>query len=104
MTTLKNHVAAVCRFNVVELSFIYLPAENYGDPSDKGWSICLARTEKGDEQLTKQWSEDMSGLLVFVSCRLLSLFIPCLNHPVEERSSLGHCRDLPLVKRPTALS
>ncbi|KAN0134570.1 hypothetical protein V8E53_007716 [Lactarius tabidus] len=26
--------------------------------------MCLTRTEKGDDQLTKQWSEDMNGLLI----------------------------------------
>jgi hypothetical protein len=35
----------------------------------------LTGTEKGDEQLTKQWSEDMGGLLIFVSCGLCSLLI-----------------------------
>jgi hypothetical protein len=46
---------------------IYLPAENYGDPSGKLWSMYLTESKKEDNQITNHWTKDTSGILVFVS-------------------------------------
>ncbi|KAH9055208.1 hypothetical protein EDB87DRAFT_1642772 [Lactarius vividus] len=40
-------------------------AENYGDPSDKLWSIYLTETKKEDGQMAKNWAEDTKGVLLF---------------------------------------
>ncbi|KAH9030550.1 hypothetical protein EDB84DRAFT_1602354 [Lactarius hengduanensis] len=40
-------------------------AENYGDPSDKLWSMYLTEAKKEDGQITKKWTEDTNGVLVF---------------------------------------
>ncbi|KAI9463200.1 hypothetical protein BJY52DRAFT_68922 [Lactarius psammicola] len=40
-------------------------AENYGDPSGKVWSMYLTEAKKEDDQITKSWTEDTGGYLVF---------------------------------------
>ncbi|KAH8987104.1 hypothetical protein EDB86DRAFT_2951931 [Lactarius hatsudake] len=39
--------------------------ENYGDPSGRLWSMYLTEAKKEDGQITKKWTEDTSGVLVF---------------------------------------
>jgi hypothetical protein len=65
----------------------------------------LTEAQKEDEQVTKNWFEDTGGVLVFVSCKTRLIFV--LHVPksnVVERSSLGHCCDLPHFKPPQTLS
>ncbi|KAH8987106.1 hypothetical protein EDB86DRAFT_3082477 [Lactarius hatsudake] len=40
-------------------------AENYGDPSDKLWSMYLTEAKKEDDQITRNLTEDTNGVLVF---------------------------------------
>ncbi|KAH9060467.1 hypothetical protein EDB87DRAFT_1808995 [Lactarius vividus] len=40
-------------------------AENYGDPSDKLWSMYLTESKKEDDQITKNWTKDTGEVLVF---------------------------------------
>ncbi|KAF8257731.1 hypothetical protein EI94DRAFT_1817065 [Lactarius quietus] len=44
-----------------------LTASNYGDPSGKLWSMYLTESKKEDSQMTKNWTRDTSGLLIFAS-------------------------------------
>ena len=48
---------------------LYLLAENYGDPSGKLWSMYLTEAKKEDDQITRNWTEDTNGVLVFVSLK-----------------------------------
>ena len=41
---------------------------NYDDPSGKIWSIYVAEAEKYDKALTRGWTDDMDGTLIFVRC------------------------------------
>ena len=43
--------------------------ENSEDPSGKLLPTCLDEAKKDDEQMTKNWTEDTGGVLVFVSSR-----------------------------------
>ncbi|KAH9041596.1 hypothetical protein EDB85DRAFT_2139692 [Lactarius pseudohatsudake] len=48
-----------------DISKTQTPAENYGDPSGRLWSMYLTEAKKEDGQITKNWTEDTNGVLVF---------------------------------------
>ncbi|KAF8268148.1 hypothetical protein EI94DRAFT_1213298 [Lactarius quietus] len=60
-------------------------AENYGDPSGKLWSMYLTEAKKEDEQITKNWTEDTGGVLVFtglfssIIATFISISLPQLS-------------------------
>ena len=58
--------AAVTHPNIVE--------GNYGDPSDRLFSIYLAQADKFDKEQSESWKGDTEGILVFV-CRRNILFL-----------------------------
>jgi hypothetical protein len=76
--------------------------ENNEDPSGSLLSTCLDEAKKEDDQMTKNWTEDTSGVLVFVS-KISFYFCPTSN-PLEDWSFLGHCRGLHRYKSPPTLS
>jgi hypothetical protein len=39
---------------------------NYGDPSDKLFSVYLAQADKFDKEQSESWKGDTEGILVFV--------------------------------------
>ena len=43
---------------------------NYGDPSDKLFSVYLAHADKFDKEQSESWKGDTEGILVFVRLRL----------------------------------
>ncbi len=47
---------------------------NYGDPSDKLFSVYLAQADKFDKEQSESWKGDTEGILVFV-CRQTILFL-----------------------------
>ncbi|KAF8262560.1 hypothetical protein EI94DRAFT_1808613 [Lactarius quietus] len=51
-------------------------SENYGDPSGKLWSMYLTESKKEDDQMTRNWTRETSGVLIFVSSNasFLSLY------------------------------
>lgn len=71
LKTIPQLRAPVCRFILRRppplIRAIYPLTENYGDPSGGVWSMYLAKAEKQDDQITKNWFEDTGGVLVFVS-------------------------------------
>ncbi|KAH9041597.1 hypothetical protein EDB85DRAFT_1365042 [Lactarius pseudohatsudake] len=48
-----------------DISKTQASTENYGDPSGKLWSMYLTEAKKEDGQITKKWTEDTNGVLVF---------------------------------------
>jgi hypothetical protein len=48
---------------------------NYGDPSDRLFSVYLAQAEKFDKEQSESWKGDTEGILVFV-CRPT---VPCVG-------------------------
>ena len=46
---------------------------NYGDPSDRLFSVYLAQADKFDKEQSESWKGDTEGILVFV-CRHSILF------------------------------
>lgn len=48
-----------------DISKTQASTENYGDPSGKLWSMYLTEAKKEDGQITKNWTEDTNGVLVF---------------------------------------
>jgi hypothetical protein len=51
---------------------------NYGDPSDKLFSVYLAQADKFDKEQSESWKGDTEGILVFV-CRRTILFLVSLT-------------------------
>ena len=41
--------------------------DDYADPSGKLWSMYLTEADTEDGQMTKNWTKDTQGVLVFVS-------------------------------------
>ena len=50
--------------------------ENNEDPSGKLLPTCLDEAKKDDEQMTKNWTEDTGGVLVFVSSKISFYICP----------------------------
>ena len=50
--------------------------ENNEDPSGKLLPTCLDEAKKDDEQMTKNWTEDTGGVLVFVSSKISFYIYP----------------------------
>ncbi|KAH9167866.1 hypothetical protein EDB89DRAFT_2074495 [Lactarius sanguifluus] len=48
-----------------DISKTQASTENYGDPSGRLWSMYLTEAKKEDGQITKKWTEDTNGVLVF---------------------------------------
>ena len=44
---------------------------NYGDPSDKLFSVYLAQADKYDKEQAESWKGDAEGILVFVRQTIL---------------------------------
>ncbi|KAI9463198.1 hypothetical protein BJY52DRAFT_1184749 [Lactarius psammicola] len=44
---------------------IQTSAENYSDPGGKLWSMYLTEAKRDDDKITKNWTEDTGGYLVF---------------------------------------
>ena len=47
---------------------------NYGDPSDRLFSVYLAQADKFDKEQSESWKGDTEGILVFV-CHQTGLFM-----------------------------
>jgi hypothetical protein len=43
----------------------------------------LAKAEKQDDQITKNWFEDTGGVLVFVSSKKCYIYVPCLTNTLK---------------------
>jgi hypothetical protein len=51
---------------------------NYGDPSDKLFSIYLAQADKFDKEQSESWKGDTEGILVFVCRRNILFLVPLI--------------------------
>ena len=49
---------------------------NYGDPSDKIFSVYLAQADKFDKEQSESWKGDTEGILVFVCRRIILSLAP----------------------------
>ncbi len=76
----KTQTSGMSAHCLTSPSLIYLLAENYGDPSGKVWSMYLTEAKKEDDQITKSWTEDTGGYLVFVSFKT-SFYICSMPKP-----------------------
>ena len=90
LKTILQLRAPVCRFilrrppPLALIRVIYLLAENYGDPSGGMWSMYLAKAEKQDDQITRNWFEDTGGVLVFVSSKKSHIY--SMPNPTRRRT------------------